>query len=263
MVRLASWLEALVRGGAANVPVAGGERLSASERPPLIYAVGDVHGCLDPLKALEQRIVDDAAGMPGEKWIVMLGDYVDRGPQSAQVLDHLIAPAPAGFRRICLRGNHEEAMLGALESADGLDDWVGWGIEPTLASYGMSAAQITALEGRGRASSKLQMLQAYIPDEHVEFLRRLPVLLSVPGYVFVHAGLRPGVALEQQRDRDLLWIRGEFLDADHDFGAVVVHGHTPHAEPFVSPRRIGIDTGCFASGRLTAVRVDGDGAMVM
>lgn len=262
MAGLGAWFNGLLRRE-GSAPVAGGERLRAAERPALIYAIGDVHGCLAPLKALEARIIADAAVAPGEKWIVMLGDYVDRGPQSAQVLDHLTAPPPKGFRRICLRGNHEEAMLAALKDADALDYWLGFGSEATLASYGVSATQIAALAGRGRASTKLQLLQAYIPDEHVEFLRRLPVMLSVPGYVFVHAGLRPGVALDRQRDRDLLWIRGEFLDADHDFGAVVVHGHTPEDEPFLSARRVGIDTACFASGRLTAVRVGDDGVRVV
>ena len=222
-----------------------------------------MHGCLAPLRALEARIIADAAGEPGEKWIVMLGDYVDRGPHSAQVLDHLMAAPPPGFRRICLRGNHEEAMLGALETGEGLDSWLAFGSEATLASYGMSATQIAMLAGRGRTANKLQALQAHVADEHIDFLRRLPVLLAVPGYIFVHAGLRPGVALDQQRDRDLLWIRGEFLDADHDFGAVVIHGHTPQDEPFLGAHRIAIDTGCFASGRLTAVRVGDDGVRVV
>lgn len=261
MAGLGAWLNGLLRrdDGAAT----GGERLIAAQRPTLIYAIGDVHGCLGPLRTLEARIVADAAGEPDEKWIVMLGDYVDRGPQSAQVLDHLMTPPPPGFRRICLRGNHEEAMLAALETGDGLDNWLAFGSEATLASYGMSATQIAMLASRGRTSSKLQALQAHVPEEHIDFLRRLPVLLSVPGYVFVHAGLRPGVTLYQQRDRDLLWIRGEFLDTDHDFGAVVVHGHTPEDEPFIGMRRVGIDTGCFASGRLTAVRVDADGVRVV
>lgn len=237
-------------------------RLSAETRPPLVYAIGDVHGCLEQLLALEARIVADAAGEAGEKWLVMLGDYVDRGPASAQVLDHLSGRAPIGFKRICLRGNHEEAMLGALDGAD-IETWLSFGGEATLASYGLTAAQISALLVRGRSSQKLQVLQAHIPDEHIAFLRGLPGLLSLPGYVFVHAGLRPGVPLGRQSDRDLLWIRREFLDADHDFGAVVIHGHTPVDEPFFSAHRIAIDTGCYASGRLTGVRVDGDGVRVV
>lgn len=242
-------------------PASAAPRLVAAERPPLIYAIGDVHGCLEALRSVEAKIIADAANVPGEKWLVMLGDYIDRGPHSAQVLDHLLAPPPRGFRRICLRGNHEAALLAALEDADALVGWLGFGADATLASYGMSATQIAALDRGGRKG--LQLLQAYIPEEHIAFLRQLPLMLSVPGYIFVHAGLRPGVPPERQSERDLLWIRDEFLLADHDFGATVIHGHTPIDEPYLSPRRVGIDTGCFASGRLTAVRVGDDGVRVI
>ncbi|MDX6767095.1 MAG: metallophosphoesterase family protein [Candidatus Methylacidiphilales bacterium] len=259
MNALKAWLSGLIAG---KDPGPAAPRLHAAQRPPLLYAIGDVHGCLTELKALEARIVADAASEPGEKWLVMLGDYVDRGPHSAQVIDHLLAPPPKGFKRICLRGNHEAAMLGALDGA-GLETWLGWGVESTLASYGLGAAQIALLSGPGRLSAKQQTLAAYIPDEHATFLRELPTMLTVPGYIFVHAGLRPGVPLAAQRDNDLLWIRGDFLDTDHDFGAVIVHGHTPADEPFLSAYRIGLDTGCFASGRLTGLRVDGDGAWVV
>lgn len=259
MARFGVWLDAwLARGSDAS-----GKRLNATERPALIYAVGDVHGCLGPLLDLEARVVADAAGATGEKWIVMLGDYVDRGPQSAQVIDHLIGPPPPGFKRICLRGNHDDAMLAALELDDGLEAWLAWGVQTTLASYGLNAEEIAVLEGPGPSRGKRELLRARVPPSHIEFLRSLPVLVAVPGYVFVHAGLRPGIALAKQRDHDLLWIRGEFLDADYDFGAVVVHGHTPDDEPFLSPRRVGIDTACFASGRLTAVRVSDDGVQVL
>lgn len=262
MARLASWIDGLLnrseRAVARPLP-----RLSAAERPALIYAIGDVHGCLDALKALEARIVADAAETPGDKWIVMLGDYVDRGPSSAQVLDHLTSRPPAGFSRICLRGNHDEAMLAAIEDPRAIETWVGWGIEATLASYGLSATQIAELTASGRATAKQQLLQAFIPDEHIAFLRNLPVILTVPGYIFVHAGLRPGIEASRQQDRDLMWIRREFLEADHDFGSVVIHGHTPVDTPELTPYRASIDTACYASGVLTAVRVDSDGVRVL
>ena len=260
MARLPDWMDRLMGRAEAAAPL---PRLTAAQRPALIYAIGDVHGCLDQLQALEARIVADAAGTAGDKWIVMLGDYVDRGPRSAQVLDHLIAPPPAGFSRISLRGNHDQAMLSALEDPRALDSWIGWGIESTLGSYGLGPSQMAELAAPGRAATRQQLLQAHIPDEHVAFLRNLPVLLSVPGYIFVHAGLRPGVATAQQRDRDLMWIRGEFLDAGYDFGATVVHGHTPVDAPELTPHRIGIDTGCYASGILTAVRIDDRGVTVV
>jgi serine/threonine protein phosphatase 1 len=260
MGALRSWIGSLSgrKDAAPALP-----RLHAAQRPALLYAIGDVHGCLDQLRALEARIVADAGDTPGERWIVMLGDYVDRGPRSAEVLDHLIAPPLSGFRRICLRGNHEAAMLAAFEDPAGLETWLSWGVESTLASYGMGPAQIAQLAERGRPAAKLQLLRAHVPDEHLDFLRDLPAMLTVPGYIFVHAGLRPGVPLAAQRDTDLLWIRHAFLDAEHDFGAVVVHGHTPMDQPFLSDRRVGIDTGCYGSGVLTAVRVDADGVKVV
>jgi serine/threonine protein phosphatase 1 len=237
-------------------------RLSAGQLPDRLYAIGDVHGCLDQLRALEARIVADAADSDGEKWIVMLGDYIDRGPASAQVLDHIMAPPPAGFRRVCLRGNHEQALVDSFDDAGALDRWLEYGGVETMASYGMSGSKLDDLR-RGRPKARQQLLQAHIPEEHIELLRELPSAFSVPGYIFVHAGLRPGVALEDQTARDLLWIRRDFLDADHDFGAVVVHGHTPVPEPYVSAHRIDIDTGCFMTGRLTALRVDAEGARVL
>lgn len=238
-----------------------GLRLSAPQRPALIYAIGDIHGCLDQLLDLEARIVADAAATAGEKWMVCLGDYIDRGPKSAQVIDHLMTPPHQGFRRICLRGNHETAMLDALRDPSVIEDWFRFGGDATMESYGLSFSQIELLGGRGRSSTKLQLLQAHIPDEHIQFLEGLPVMLGVPGFIFVHAGLRPHVELERQAEYDLIWIRGEFLDADHDFGAIVVHGHTPADEPTSLRFRVGIDTGCYMNGRLTAVRIDEAGSL--
>lgn len=231
-------------------------RLTADRRPERVYAIGDVHGCLEQLQALETMIVADAAAVAGEKWIVMLGDYIDRGPRSAQVIDHLIAPPPAGFERLCLRGNHEASLLSSLHDASFIARWLEYGGDATLASYGMGAGEIETLRRSGNARRHLQMLQATIPDEHVRVLSEMGTSLVVPGFVFVHAGLRPGVAISQQTERDMLWIRRDFLDAGHDFGAVVVHGHTPVKTPFISPHRIGIDTGCFMTGQLTALCID-------
>jgi serine/threonine protein phosphatase 1 len=236
-------------------------RLTEAERPPLLYAIGDVHGCLDALLALEAQIVADAQGVTGEKWLVYLGDYIDRGPRSAQVIDHLMTPPQPAFRRICLRGNHEAMMLAALDDPLALEDWLALGGDATLLSYGVSARQIEALSRGGRATSRLNLIRAHIPEEHIAFLKNLVAMLSVPGYVFVHAGLRPGVAFTEQDAEDMIWIRGEFLDAMHDFGAVVVHGHTIAPEPERLAGRIGIDTGCFMTGRLTALRIDAAGAV--
>jgi serine/threonine protein phosphatase 1 len=247
--------------GQPRRPAAGaaGVWLEAPQRPALLYAVGDIHGCLDALLELEGRISADAKDVAGEKWLVHLGDYVDRGPHSAQVIDHLLADPPAGFRRICLRGNHEAMLLAALADPAGIEPWLALGGDRAMLSYGISDAEIEALRRNPRAPRTQQLLQAHIPDEHVTFLRELATVLSAPGYIFVHAGLRPGVALSAQGEEDMLWIRDEFTGAGHDFGAVVVHGHTPVPEPFVAAHRIGIDTGCFMTGRLTALRLDSSG----
>jgi serine/threonine protein phosphatase 1 len=236
-------------------------RLSAPQRPPLIYAIGDIHGCLEALLALEAQIIDDAHGVEGEKWLVYLGDYIDRGPQSAQVVEHLLGPPPDGFKRICLRGNHEATLLAALEDPVALQDWLTFGGDATLLSYGLDADRVDSLRYGGRASSRLQLVRAYIPDEHIRFFGELASILIVPGYIFVHAGLRPGIAVAEQDAEDMIWIRDEFLDIAHDYGAVVVHGHTIAAEPELLSYRIGLDTGCFATGRLTALKIDAAGQL--
>lgn len=257
MSRLRKWVGRLLGWEAAPGRGPGDGWIEATERPPLIYAVGDLHGCLDELRRLEALIMADAAAISGEKWLVHLGDHVDRGPASAGVLDHLLAPPPTGFHRLCLKGNHEAMLLDALRNPGSLSHWLANGGDATLASYGVSEAAIKSL--RGASADSRPRLEAHFPEEHLAFLRELPVGLSVPGFVFVHAGLRPGVPLPEQVEEDLLWIRGDFLDARHDFDAVVVHGHTPVQEPFISALRIGVDTACFMSGRLTAVRIDADG----
>ena len=229
----------------------GRDRPGFNEWPSAVYAVGDVHGCYDQLVQLEAMIVSDAQELSGDKWIVMLGDYIDRGPESAAVLDRLCAPAPKGFRRICLAGNHEEMLLEFMANPVLSADWLRFGGRETLASYGIDADRFLDLPERLR----VQALESHIPSDHLELLASLPVCLSLPGTVFVHAGLRPGVPLERQSDADMMWIREPFLGSQSTEPVLVVHGHTPAPEPEIRPNRIGIDTGAFATGRLTAVRL--------
>ncbi|WP_196259698.1 metallophosphoesterase [Pelagibacterium limicola] len=240
----------LSNGGAARPLGQGRPRLATPEFPAVIYAVGDVHGRLDLLKRLEEKIATDAVTISGQALIVMLGDYIDRGPSSAQTLAHLISPMADGLRRICLCGNHEQAMFEALDDAESFSWWLRFGGSETLASYGISEDAV-----RARWEVVQNVLADYIPIEHISFLAGLPVMLRVPGYVFAHAGLRPGVAIEDQTDHDLCWIRDLFLESGFDFGATVVHGHTIAPSVHVSKRRIGLDLGAFASGRLAAVRL--------
>ena len=227
--------------------------------PAAVYAVGDVHGCLTQLLALEQAILEDAADIPGEKWLVMLGDYIDRGPESAGVLEHLLQPPPGGFLRHALRGNHEQMMLDFLDDPLSNLHWLGQGATATLASYGVEVAADALAQSDGLAALLSQIAQ-HVPCSHIEFLRSLPVLLGLPGWVFVHAGVRPGVGLERQSTEDLLWIRDPFLHGPGLAGIRVVHGHTPTPAPEFTPTRIGIDTGCFVTGRLTGLRITPEGS---
>lgn len=230
-------------------------RLRLEGPPPAIYAVGDIHGCYDQLVTAEARIRQDAARRSGgAALVVYLGDYVDRGPQSAAVLDHLTKPHDDGLARIALCGNHDDTFLNFLEDPAGSMYWLGpnFGGAVTLQSYGIDPEEVLWREGAG--------LMRAVPQAHQAFLGALPVFLHVGNYLFVHAGVRPAVALEDQEDEDLIWIREPFLTDGPGLPLIVVHGHTPSAEPDLAPGRIGIDTGCFATGRLTVLRVDGTGA---
>ena len=215
-----------------------------------VYAIGDVHGRFDLLQDIEAMIVRHAERSPApRRVIVFVGDYIDRGYESRQVVDHLIAGPPTGFERICLRGNHEDFLTGFL--ADGQDAamWLANGGRETLMSYGVALPH----SGKLDVADLRERLAAAVPAAHRAFLDSLALLHFEGDYMFVHAGVRPGVPLEQQDPHDLMWIRDEFLDARDDWGRIVVHGHTPTAEPQQRANRIGIDTGAYATGRLTCL----------
>ena len=231
--------------------------LSFERWPAVVYAIGDVHGCLPQLLELEQRIAADAAGIAGEKWMVMLGDYIDRGPHSAQVIEHLLQPPPPGFSRWTLAGNHEQMMLEFLADPAANMFWLDQGGAETLESYGVMGAYryLDAPIGRGF----MALVSEQVPAAHIRFMRELVTGLSLPGWFFVHAGIRPRVPLAAQAEEDLVWIREPFLSARLPPGLRGEHGHTPSRAPVVTAHRIGVDTQCFATGRLTAVRVTADG----
>jgi serine/threonine protein phosphatase 1 len=234
-------------------------RLRRNHWPEVVYAIGDVHGCLDQLRAVEALIIEDARSYEGEKLIVMLGDYVDRGPDSAGVLDHLISPPPPGFERICLAGNHEVIMADFFEQPRDLAGWMSLGGDVTLTSFGLVPSRLANLgETKRRA-----LLSAHIPRQHVEFLNALPAALQFPGVTFVHAGMRPGVDLEDQSERDLLWMRPDARDDMSREGHMVIHGHTPAAEPVLLPTRICLDTAVCATGKLTGLRLSRIGIRII
>jgi len=229
-------------------------RLAFHTWPAAVYAIGDVHGCIDQLVALEEEIAEDARELDGEKWIVTLGDHVDRGPSSAAVIAHVMGPAPDGFRRFSLLGNHEAMLLDFLDNPAAHASWLEDGGMPTLKSYGIE------LEYPLRSAEPVrQLLLQQFPITHAQFIATLPVYLSLPGWLFVHAGIRPGVPLAAQSETDMIWIRAPFLTSQLTGGLRVVHGHTPGKDIVVTPHRIDVDTTCVVTGKLSAVRVTPDG----
>lgn len=244
---------------AGSPPVHDSRHLRETTMPSAIYAIGDVHGCIDPLRSLEQMILADGANLPGDKLIVLLGDYVDRGPNSAAVLDHLLVEPPPTFRRVCLMGNHEVMASSFFDNPHPRSDWLEFGGRETLQSYGLTEATLRAT----RPAHWNNMIAAHVPAEHLDFMRQLPWTLSLPGWLFVHAGLRPGVPLAHQSPDDLFWIRETFFDGEDKLDKRVVHGHTPAPEPVITPHRICIDTGAYATGILTALKIVSDGSTVI
>ena len=227
-----------------------------------VYAIGDIHGRSDLLGALHGMIRADAAESRAERnVIVYLGDYVDRGMDSRGVIDAIIAPDDDGFERVCLKGNHEDLMLTFLDDHAAAPNWFFNGGLATLASYGVSPRTDTAAM---RLSHDVQLaLRDAIPPAHLAFLRSLALHHAEGDYLFVHAGVRPGVALADQDPFDLMWIRDAFLDARGDHGQVVVHGHSIAPEPVDAGNRVGIDTGAYFSGVLTCLVLQGAERSVM
>lgn len=215
-----------------------------------IYAIGDVHGCLDRLAAVHEQIAEDLTTRPIDLSILVhLGDYVDRGLDSAQVVDWLSGGAPVPVGRIVnLMGNHEDMMLQALPGTnkEANTTWLSNGGADSLLSWEISR-KVPPAEWTSR-----------IPAEHQTFLRELEISFRHGGYMFVHAGIRPGVPLDKQEKQDMLWIREPFLSWKHSHDAVIVHGHTPRHEPEVRSNRIGIDTGAVMGGALTCVVLEAD-----
>lgn len=227
--------------------------MSDLDQAARIYAIGDIHGRLDLLERAIAAIGRDSAGRDGAAIAVTLGDYIDRGPQSREVIERLRAN-PFGMPYVPLRGNHESLFESFLIDPAIGDHWRRLGGLETLASFGVPVRNMMLGRGYEDASSQLA---AAMTAEHRGFLASLRNSFASGGYLFCHAGVRPGIPLERQSEDDLLWIRGEFLNSDADFGKIVIHGHTPVAEPEVRHNRINIDTGAFATGRLTCLVLEG------
>jgi serine/threonine protein phosphatase 1 len=214
-----------------------------------VYAIGDVHGCAEQLVNLHALIAADLARRPaGSALLLHIGDYVDRGPNTAGVIEHLAGGSPIpGADMVNLLGNHEHTMIEALsgDRAAGTD-WLFAGGRPSLESYGVDP------------DSPRDTWAAAVPASHHAFLRGLPLMHREGGYAFVHGGVRPGVPLDKQVRDDLLRLRQPFLYSEQDFGAVVVHGHTPVKAPVIKHNRIAIDTGAVFGGLLTCLVLEDD-----
>jgi serine/threonine protein phosphatase 1 len=222
-----------------------------------VYAVGDIHGRADLLGALHARILDDARSHAADRRVVVyLGDYVDRGLDSKGVVDLILADPLPGFEKRCLKGNHEDLMLSFLDDPEVGPSWFHNGGIATLVSYGVKA-RATGSEG----PSLVEVQQAFrerLSGAHLDFFRGLALHHREGDYLFVHAGIRPGVALEEQSEQDLIWIREPFLYSRADHGYVVVHGHSINEQVVEAPNRIGIDTGAYFSGKLTCLALQGE-----
>jgi serine/threonine protein phosphatase 1 len=220
-----------------------------------LYVVGDIHGCSDLLVQMHELIWEDLQKSPIEFTTeVYIGDYIDRGPDSCGVIEILCASPALCNQRICLMGNHEQILLDFIANPATLTSWMELGGLETLSSYGLRPKR--SLQSYEVGELHAELLER-MPSTHDRFFRNLPYSFPCGGYFIVHAGVKPGVSLAQQKPDDLLWIRDPFLTSTRNFGAVVVHGHTPGTEPVILPNRICIDTGAYLTGVLTCLVLEG------
>jgi serine/threonine protein phosphatase 1 len=237
------------------------QRGPAGARGWRAYAVGDIHGRLDLLEDLLEKIHADLARRPARKvLLVFVGDLIDRGPNSAQVVERLRTYRHPGIRPMFLLGNHEEVLLRILSGESELiAKWRRFGGAECLASYDVDPDRLAALSDE----EALPVVREAVPKQHVEVLESFDDSCRFGDYLFVHAGIQPGVEIDQQKQSDLRWIREPFLFDETDHGFVVVHGHTIRPEVEMRPNRIGIDTGAYRSGVLSALAIEGSATWLL
>jgi serine/threonine protein phosphatase 1 len=244
-----SWLRSLVSQSNRIIPAPS---IPIGQRA---YIVGDIHGRHDLLRILHEQVQADSSDYGGAKRIVYLGDYIDRGHESKNVVEELISHPLPEFERVFLKGNHEDALLSFLTDFNAARDWFQFGGEATVFSYGVSMPPGT------RSDNMLKDIQASlntaIPETHIQFFNALRTSYEIDDYLCVHAGIDPGRPLDRQRDEDLMWIRDEFLWSKKDHKKIIVHGHSISETPDVQINRIGIDTGAYYSNRLTCLVLEG------
>jgi serine/threonine protein phosphatase 1 len=236
----------LLTGLRDNTPVEpyvpGGERL---------YVIGDIHGRVDLLQQIHNKIQQDAANYPGSKQLIYLGDYIDRGDHSKEVIDLLLEHPLPEFEATYLRGNHEQSMLDFLQAAEVGRSWFNYGGLATLVSYNV---KYNKLPTRKKDFEEIQnSLKERVPHIHINFLEKTEFSHTAGNYYCVHAGIRPKVALRYQLPEDQLWIREDFVSYNKPHEKIIVHGHTLIDEPDLQTNRIGLDTGAYISGKLTCL----------
>jgi serine/threonine protein phosphatase 1 len=237
----------------SNMPSTARQRLTLDIGDTPVYAIGDIHGRHDLLLKVENAIVKDASRLAGRKLIITLGDYIDRGPSSAQVVSHLMGPPPENFDRICLTGNHEIMMLDYIDGRISFSDWMRMGAGALLSSYGLDAEHLPLIFP---TAGKLDaFIRQSLPRPHIDFMRSLPILVDTPDVLFVHAGIDPRLPIGQQNDDDLVFIRNRFLESREPLPKLIVHGHTPGDAPDIRDMRLNLDTGAFKTDRLTVARL--------
>lgn len=221
-----------------------------------VYAVGDIHGRLDLLQDMLKQVKKDLKSYTGKSQFVLLGDYIDRGPASAKILDLLITGDLPCDEVVCLRGNHEDAMLGFAHGDQSAKNWLQFGGVETLESYGLAVTKYLCSDD-DPAPDVRKAMKKVVPKKHFQFLEELPFHHVNGDYLFVHAGVRPDIPLPAQQLEDMMWIREDFLKHKKPFERFIVHGHTISAEPDIQPNRIGIDTGAYKTGTLTCLVLEG------
>jgi serine/threonine protein phosphatase 1 len=219
-----------------------------------VYVIGDIHGRADLLDKLLARVLEHAWSGPEKRTLIYVGDYVDRGADSRGVIERLLQPIPKFTTRF-LRGNHDQAVLDFLSDPLFYRIWKSYGAQETLLSYGVRPPRFDEVQAITEARDEFA---AKLPPAHLAFFEALEMSAEVGDYFIAHAGVRPGVALDAQAKEDLLWIRDDFLFSNSDFGKVIVHGHTPSDDVVRRKNRIGVDTGAYATGHLTALVLEGD-----
>ena len=226
-----------------------------------IFAIGDVHGRYDLMIDAESRILAMPGRVSGRRLVIYLGDYVDRGPDSQKVLQHLQTPLPAPFQRICICGNHDDAFLQFVRRPTFDRAWLDFGGNTTLRSYGIDSDYLLKTSPNGAELKAIAVRD--VPATHLAFLEQAPVSVLVGDHLFVHAGVVPGVPLDDQDDLDLMWIREPFLSDGPRLNLTVVHGHTPSTDVTFGNRRIGIDTGAYMTNKLSILHIRDGLASVM